>query len=266
MNSRNLIIAMAIHYQGDVLAITQALLNKEFIDEAQAETYLKSIKCNVLTILDKEYPCYLKEIRYPPIVLFYYGDISLLSDVEKNLAVVGSRKASEEGRKNVYYIVSNACKRYNIVSGLAKGIDTIAHKAAIDNGGRTIAVLANGIEYCYPSCNSELYKEIKKKHLVISEYYGYVSPEQIHFHQRNRLIAGLAKGTLIGEASRISGTLITANYTLEIFRQLMVIPNGDIKNSLNDLLIKEGAPVVTEPQDVIDYLSERRNSLLCEVK
>ncbi len=127
-------------------------------------------------------------------------------------------------------------------------------------------MLANGIEYCYPSCNSELYKEIKKKHLVISEYYGYVSPEQIHFHQRNRLIAGLAKGTLIGEASRISGTLITANYTLEIFRQLMVIPNGDIKNSLNDLLIKEGAPVVTEPQDVIDYLSERRNSLLCEVK
>ena len=75
MNSRNLIIAMAIHYQGDVLAITQALLNKEFIDEAQAETYLKSIKCNVLTILDKEYPSYLKEIRYPPIVLFYYGDI-----------------------------------------------------------------------------------------------------------------------------------------------------------------------------------------------
>ena len=99
MNSRNLLIAMAIHYQGDVLAVTQALLNKNLIDETQADAYLKSIKCNVLTILDPDYPSYLKQIRYPPIVLFYYGDISLLSDVDKNLAVVGARKASVEGKK-----------------------------------------------------------------------------------------------------------------------------------------------------------------------
>lgn len=266
MNSREMLIALAVHYEGDAEAIYKAVNKKEFLDEALAESYLKTVKCNVLTILDAEYPIYLKNIRFPPFVLFYYGDISLIFNELDNLAVVGGRETTEQGRENIYYLVSEICSRYNIVSGLAKGIDSVAHIAALENGGKTIAVLANGIEYCYPSCNSSLYEQIKKHNLVISEYFGHISPEAKHFHQRNRLIAAFAKGTLIGEAKKVSGTLITANYTLGLFRTLMVVPTGDIKHSLNDILIKEGAPVVIEPLDILEYLKDEEKSLLCKVK
>lgn len=266
MNSRNLLIALAVHYQGDVHAMIHALCNKDLISDELAESHLKSVKSEVLTILDPWYPKYLKETYLPPLVLFYYGDLSLLFNLEDNVAVVGGRKPSEEGANNVYYIVQEICSRYNIVSGLARGIDTIAHKAALENGGRTIAVLANGIDYCYPSENSELYEIIKKKNLVISEYYGTVPPEKNHFHQRNRLIAAFSKGTIVGESKKISGTLITANYTLNLNRVLMSIPSGNIKESLTDLFIKEGSPVVTEPDDVYSYLDDEKKTLLCEVK
>jgi len=266
MNSRDFLIAMAVHYQGDVRAIIAAISRKEFIDEELAEIHLKSVKSKVLTILDQEYPLYLKEVRYPPIVLFYYGDISLIFNKEDNVAVVGGREPTAQGADNVYYIVQGICNRYNIVSGLARGIDKVAHLSALENGGKTIAVLANGIDYCYPSSNSELYETIKKNNLVISEYYGTVPPEKNNFHQRNRLIAAFAKGTLVGEAKRVSGTLITANFTLALNRTLMSIPSGNIRDSLNDLFIKEGCPIVTEPNDVLEYLDDEKKSLLCKVK
>lgn len=266
MNSRNLLIALAVHYQGDVRAIIHALCNKDLISDELAESHLKSVKSDVLTILDPWYPKYLRETYLPPLVLFYYGDLSLIFNLEDNVAVVGGRKPTPEGADNVYYIVQEICRRYNIVSGLARGIDTVAHKAALENGGKTIAVLANGIDYCYPSENSELYEVIKKKNLVISEYYGTVPPEKNHFHQRNRLIAAFAKGTIVGESKKISGTLITANYTLNLNRTLMSIPSGNIRESLTDLFIKEGSPVVTEPEDVYSYLDDEKKTLLCEVK
>ena len=266
MNSRDLMIAMAVHYQGDVRAMINAFARKDIISDELAESHLKSVTSNVLTILDPEYPDYLKEVYYPPLVLFYYGDISLIFNKEDNVAVVGGREPTAEGANNVYYIVQGICKRYNIVSGLANGVDKIAHQAALENGGKTIAVLANGIDYCYPSVNSELYEIIKKNNLVISEYYGTVPPERIHFHQRNRLIAMFAKGTIVGEAKKISGTSITANYTLTLNRVLMSIPSGNIQDSLTDLFIKEGCPVVTEPEDVLSYLDDEEKSLLCHVK
>ena len=239
MNSRDFLIAMSVHYQGDVRAIINALIKKESIPDEVAEAHLKSVKSKTLTILDPEYPDYLKEMYFPPIVLFYYGDISLLSKLEDNVAVVGTRKPTPEGESNVYYIVQGICNRFNIISGLARGIDTIAHTTALENGGKTIAVLANGIDYCYPSENSDLYEILKKKHLVISEYYGTLPPEKINFHQRNRLISAFAKGTIIGEASKISGTLITANFAVNQNRTLMSIPSGNIHDSLGDELIKE---------------------------
>lgn len=266
MNSRDLLIAMAVHYQGDVRAMLRALWKNDIISDELAKSHLKSVKSNVLTILDPCYPRYLLETYLPPIVLFYYGDISLLFNLEDNLAVVGGRNPTPEGLNSVYYIVSGICNRYNIVSGLARGIDRVAHKAAIENGGKTIAVLANGIDYCYPSENSELYEILKKKNLVISEYYGTVPPERIHFYQRNRLIAAFAKGTIVGEAKKVSGTLMTANLTLSLNRMLMSIPSGNIQDSLTDLFISEGCPMVIEPEDVLIHLRDEKKSLLCEVK
>ncbi|MBQ6921359.1 MAG: DNA-protecting protein DprA [Bacilli bacterium] len=266
MNSRDLLIAMAVHYQGDERAIINALLRKDIISDELAESHLKSVKSNVMTILDPDYPSYLKEVYFPPLVLFYYGDISLIYSLDDNVAVVGGRKPSPEGASNVYYIVQGICRHYNIVSGLARGIDSIAHRASLENGGKTIAVLANGIDFCYPTENSELYEIIKKNNLVISEYYGTVPPDKTNFHQRNRLITAFAKCTIIGEARKISGTLITANYTLNMNRTLMSIPSGNILDSLPNELIKEGCPILTEPNDVLMYLNDEKKSLLCDVK
>ena len=254
MSIRNYLIALAIIHEGKWHEIYRALCKGEKVDEGVADSYFKNMKCNVLTILDFNYPNYLRELFCPPFVLFYYGDISLIADYSKNVAVVGSRTASIEGLRNVDYIVSGIANKYNIVSGLAVGVDAIAHKAALFSGGRTIAVLGNGIEYCYPSENSELYKTIKKKHLVVSEYYNYISPDPLHFHQRNRLIAGFAKATIIGEAKLKSGTSITANLALSQFKDVLAIPTSNILESLNNQLILEGARPALSPDDVLYYL------------
>ena len=266
MDSRKILIALAIHYQGDYRKIYNAIVNKNFVEEEVAETYLQAIKCNVLTILDKEYPRYLLESYCPPIVLFYYGDISLISDMNKNIAVVGSRHASQLGKENINYIVSGIAKQFNIVSGLAIGIDSVAHRAALNSEGRTIAVLANGIEYCYPSINEELYKTIKNKDLVISEYYGYLPPESHNFHQRNRLIVALSKGVIIGESTRRSGSSLTANLAIQSNKELLTIPSADIYNSLCNDLIRDGCPAILSPKDVIEHFDFVEKSLLCQVK
>lgn len=262
MDSRNYLIALAMHYEGEWHAIRDALLGKDALSDEAAEGYIKALKCNAITILDRDYPEYLKKIYCAPFVLFYYGDISLIYDKNKNVAVVGSRSVSQEGKDNINYIVSGICKKYNIVSGLALGIDAVAHRSALLNGGKTIAVLANGIEYCYPSANEELYSIIRKNNLVISEYYGYISPESHHFHQRNRLIAAFGKATIIGEARRYSGTLITANYSLQLHNDIMALPSSDIYDSLNNLMIREGCPVALTPKDVFYELGDLDETLL----
>ena len=254
MNNRNYIIALSIIHEGKWHEIMRGLTTKEPIPDEVAENYIKHIKCKVLTIVDAEYPDYLRELYCPPFVLYYYGDISLIQDYRKNIAVVGSRSASAEGLRNVDYIVSGIANTYNIVSGLAVGVDAAAHRAALFSGGRTIAVLGSGIECCYPSANAELYKTIKEKHLVISEYYNYISPEPMHFHQRNRLIAAFAKATIIGEAKLRSGTSITANLTLSQFKELLAIPSSNILERLNNQLILEGAMPALTPEDVLYYL------------
>lgn len=266
MELRKLLIALAIHYQGDWEKMFAHLIKKEGLPEDTVEGYLKYVKSGVLTIVDAEYPSYLRNMFHPPFVLFYYGDISLINKMEDNVAVVGGRYASQVGRENVNYIVSGIAKRFNVVSGLAIGIDSVAHRAAINAGGRTIGVLANGIEYCYPSINSELYETIKKHHLVISEYFGYISPEPNNFHQRNRLIAYLSRGTIIGESTLRSGTSITATLTQQMNRDLLAIPSSDIYNSLCNVLIKDGCAVALSPEEVIEYLEFGKKSLLCDVK
>lgn len=268
MDSRNFMIALAVFYQGDWRKISKALLSKELPPEDVLEANLKYVQngVGILTILDDNYPEYLKKSSYPPFVLFYYGDISLIYDDNKNVAVVGGRKASLKGKENVYYLVSGICKKYNIVSGLAMGIDSVAHRAALQNGGKTIAVLANGIEYCYPSESEALYQIIRKHHLVISEYFGYISPEREHFHQRNRLIVAFSKGVIIGEATKRSGTAITARFTLDMHKELMAIPSNELIDSLNNMMIREGCPVTLNPEDIFYYLEGAEKSLLGEVK
>lgn len=254
MDSREHLIALAIKHQGNWYQILKAMQQHEWADEIDIQSFLANAKYKVLTILDKEYPEYLKQRFQPPFVLFYYGDISLLSNCNKNIAIVGSRDATSHGIENTRYIAEGVAKKYNIVSGLAYGLDRVAHLAAINMDGKTIGVLGNGIDYCYPTSNSDIYEELKSNHLVISEYYGHIEPDASHFYQRNRLIVSLSCATIVGEASHRSGSLMTANLTLAYYNRLMCIPSSDIKNSACDLFIKEGCDMVLSPEDVFDLM------------
>lgn len=168
----------------------------------------------VITIFDERYPRYLKEIYQPPWALFAKGDLSLL-EKEPKLAVVGSRQATQYGKNAIRLLFPELIDNgVLIVSGLAKGIDALAHEYAIKNGGKTIAVIAGGFYHIYPKENLNLALKMMKSQLVLSEYPPDTKPIRWHFPSRNRIISGLSNGTFIIEAKRKSGSLITANFAV----------------------------------------------------
>ena len=209
-----------------------------------------------ITLLDANYPQCLKHIYKPPIVLFYYGDISLIGDYDRNISIVGSRENSEYGANITREIAGGlAEKGYVIVSGLARGIDGIAHASAIEKGGKTVAILGCGIDICYPSENLELYREIKENHLLISEYPGNTSIQPYYFPIRNRIIAGLSKTLVVTEAFHSSGSLITAALALQGNTDVMCVPHEAGKQSGCNKLISLGAFLVESAEDVIEQMS-----------
>jgi DNA processing protein len=210
----------------------------------------------VITILDKEYPPLLKEIYQPPWALFAKGDISLLEKVPK-LAVVGSRQATQYGKNAIQLIFPGLIDNgVLIVSGLARGIDALAHENAIKIGGKTIAVIAGGFYHIYPKENMNLALEMMKNQLVLSEYPPDTKPLRWHFPSRNRIISGLSKGTLIIEAKRKSGSLITANFAVNEGRDVFSLP-GSIFNPYStgaNELIQQGAKLVTSAEDILEEI------------
>lgn len=210
----------------------------------------------VITIFDKDYPSLLKEIYQPPWVLFVKGNLSLLESHPK-LAVVGSRQATQYGKNAIRLLFPPLVEKgMVIVSGLANGIDTLAHEYAIKNDGKTIAVIAGGFYHIYPKENRELASEMMKTQLVISEYPPDTKPLRWHFPARNRIISGMSNGTFIIEAKRKSGSLITANYALNEGREVFSLPGSIFNpNSLgtNDL-IQQGAKLVMSSEDIIEEL------------
>ncbi|MDM5327957.1 DNA-processing protein DprA [Neobacillus sp. CF12] len=210
----------------------------------------------VITILDENYPSLLKEIYQPPWVLFAKGDISLLRK-EPKLAVVGSRQATQYGKSAINVMFPQLVEKgVVIISGLAAGIDTLAHECAMKNGGHTIAVIAGGLAHIYPKKNAELAKEMMETQLIVSEYPPTTKPQRWHFPARNRIISGMSKGTFIIEAKRKSGSLITANYAVNEGREVFSLP-GSIFNPFsmgtNDL-IQQGAKLVTSSEDILEEL------------
>ncbi|WP_312469302.1 DNA-processing protein DprA [Neobacillus sp.] len=210
----------------------------------------------VITILDKEYPRYLKEIYQPPWALFAKGDISLL-EKEPKLAVVGSRQATQYGRNAIRLIFPELIDNgVLIVSGLANGIDTLAHEYAMKNGGKTIAVIAGGLYHIYPKENMGLAIEMMQTQLILSEYPPDSKPLRWHFPARNRIISGLSNGTFIIEAKRKSGSLITANYAVNEGREVFSLP-GSIFNPYSigaNELIQQGAKLVTNAKDILEEI------------
>lgn len=254
MKSRDILIYLSIKHEGNWLQIYDALQNKEEIDIGVAEQIVAAMKSKAVTILDADYPKYLAKMPRAPFVLFYYGNLSLIDEYTNNLSVVGSRKYSSYGKTVTEDFVSKLAKNYNIVSGMAIGIDSIAHKTCIENGGNTIAVLGCGIDFCYPPSNKDLYKEIMENHLLISEYPGVTEPKPENFPIRNRIIAALSKATLLTEARNGSGSSITAGWALEYNRDILCVPNNIYSDSACNKWISEGAFLVEKVEDVLHFL------------
>lgn len=203
------------------------------------------------SILDDIYPWDLSEIYNPPALLFYQGNIDLL-ELPK-VAVVGSRDSSKLGNQSVQKIIKELNNELIIVSGLARGIDTAAHMAALQNGGKTIAVIGTGLDVFYPKANKKLQSYIGKNHLVLSEYGPGEQPLKFHFPERNRIIAGLCRGVIVAEAKMRSGSLITCERAMEEGRDVFAIP-GSILDGKSDgchHLIQEGAKCIMSGSDVL---------------
>ena len=182
---------------------------------------------NFITINDDVYPECLKEISNPPLKLYYKGNLDLLKE-ERLIAVVGTRNPSSYGKLCCEYMVKKMSRaNITIVSGFAKGIDSIAHKTSLLTDGKTIAVIASGLDIVYPASNLSLYREIEEKGLILSEYEAGVKPFKGNFPQRNRIIAGLSKGTIVVESKNRGGSLITADLALEFNRDVYAVP-GDV--------------------------------------
>lgn len=211
---------------------------------------------NILKITDQSYPYLLRQIYDPPQKLFYKGNLKILSNT--CIGIVGTRKFSDYGEEMTERIIEElSVLNIAIVSGLAKGIDTIAHKSAIKFNIPTIAVLGSGLENIYPPENKKLFYEIEKNGLVLSEYEPQEEPVDFHFPQRNRIISGLSIAIIVIECPIKSGALITAKLALEQNREVFVVP-GDIdrENSLGSLkLLQKGeAYPISSGKDVIEIL------------
>lgn len=234
---------------------TQEMLSSDIRSAAIEEriNHYRNSNIHVITYFDDEYPALLKEIYEPPWVLYGKGDIELLKK-DRKLAVVGSRQPTNYGKMAVEEIFPKLVeKEFVIVSGLAAGIDTIAHETAIKLKGSTIAVIAGGLFHIYPKQNSRLALEMMRNHLVLSEYPPDTKPFRWHFPMRNRIISGMSRGTLIVEARHSSGSLITANYAVQEGREVFALP-GNIfspNSTGTNELIQQGAKLVQTSEDIL---------------
>ncbi len=214
--------------------------------------YMLKNNINIINIGDKEYPKKLKEIYDAPVSLYIKGNLSILN--KKNIAIVGCRECSEYGKTASKYFAYNLAKQnINIVSGLAKGIDSYSHIGCIGAKGNTIAVVGNGLDIIYPKENIELAnKIIETGGCIISEYPCGTKLNKMNFPARNRIISGISSGIIVVEAKEKSGTLITVDFALEQGRDVFVVP-GNI-NSFNSVgtndLIKQGAKLISTYKDI----------------
>ena len=221
--------------------------------ETESEAFAKS-GAHLVTLLDDRYPSLLKEIPDPPPYLYLKGT---LPASRTTIAVVGSRSASDYGISITSRLSRELAEQgVTIVSGLALGVDTAAHRAALQAKGATIGVLGCGIDLVYPSINRQLYREMEERGAIISEFPVGTPPDAPNFPRRNRIISGLSRGVLVVEAAEKSGSLITAGFALEQGREVFAVP-GNITFRASrgtNSLIKQGAKLVESVSDIIGEL------------
>jgi DNA processing protein len=225
---------------------------------------LDSIGAQVATIWDDNYPSRLKQIDNPPVILYTNGESSPLYDY--SIAIVGTRVPSDNAKRITTRIAKELSSvGVTVVSGMALGIDSLAHEGALRGGGRTIAVLGSGIDVIYPPSNQKLYERICKQGMIVSEYRPGVTPEPHHFPQRNRIISGLSLGVVIVEAGLKSGALITARYAIEHGKELFAVPGaaGLPRSAGVNRLLKDGtATLIESGEEVIEHMHSQLAPIL----
>lgn len=227
-------------------------------DIREFKRYLEKEDIGYITYTSIDYPKALINIEQPPYILFYKGDKSLLDD--KSGGIVGARNCTNYGRTVTKLIAKELCRNdITIVSGVASGIDSVAHRVAIEEGGRTIGVLGCGIDVVYPKINKSLYKDIEKTGLLLSEFHPGTEPRGYNFPQRNRIISALSERLVVIEASLKSGSLITVGYALEAGKSVMAVPGSVLQSNSTgcNKLIGDGASAFAEMQDLRTFFGIR---------
>lgn len=236
--------------------IIKKIINIE--KKQEAEKILKKVEnedIKLITMMNREYPKNLQRIYDRPILLYAKGNIKLLNSLKK-ISIIGSRNCSEYGKivtQKLSYMLAK--EDYTIVSGMAKGIDSYAHKGALTAQGNTIAILGSGVNYIYPEENKRLYDKILEKNgLILSEYGIDTKPIPEYFPARNRIISGISDKILITEASKKSGTMITASFAIEQGKTVYAVPGNitSIRSEGTNELIKDGAILVNSLEDITD--------------
>ncbi len=216
---------------------------------------VESLRTQSVTLCDTSYSPLLREIIDPPPSMQFLGDIHLLSSPA--VAIVGSRRASEYAMNVAHRLARELAEEgVTIVSGLARGIDTAAHRGALAGGGKTIAVLGTGLDVAYPRSNRKLHEEISRSGLLLSQFAPGTPPHRLNFPMRNRIIAGLASGTIVVEATSRSGSLITARLAAEQGREVFAVP-GSVFSAGSEgthRLIQYGAKLLHDVEDVFAEL------------
>ncbi len=239
---RNKLITLSYIFDGDIGKMNHAI--KCDIEVSINYSFIKSLKSKgikTITILDENYPKRLLELYDPPLVIYTIGNINLLN--KKMSAIIGARKNLEYSKNVCFSLISKLSCESVVLSGLAAGIDSIAHQYAIDRKLDTIAVLGGGFDNIYPKENVDLANEIKENHLLLSEYPPNTRPTKRFFPLRNRIIAGLCSDIYVIEAALKSGSLITANIALELGRNIYCAPGSIFEKqySGSHRLINDGA-------------------------
>jgi DNA processing protein len=230
------------------------LRNKDDLDQVWERITEQKIK--VLTLLDDDYPPMLKEIAVPPPVLYIRGTLD--EGDRFSVAIVGTRRMTNYGHQVTQAQAAHlAANNVTVVSGLARGVDAVAHKAALDAGGRTIAVLGSGVDVIYPSEHRKLAQEIVANGAIISDYAPGTPPEGVNFPPRNRIISGLSMAIIVVEAGERSGALITANFAAEQGREVYAVPGNidRVQSKGTNALIRQGARPLLNKEEVLGDLS-----------
>ena len=241
----------------DLKNYTDRLKNEQAkIDPAERWDGLKALEIEVVSLNCPEYPKLLKQLHYPPPLLYYRGSLHMIE--QPAIAIVGSRRCTFYGQEVAHRLaVELSSAGVSVISGMALGIDTAAHQGALESSGYTAAVLGCGVDKCYPPQNADLMNQIITGGIVFSEFPVGTEPLPVHFPRRNRIISGLSLGTVVVEATARSGALITASYALEQNREVFAVPGnvGSPYSRGSHRLIKEGARLVESAADILDELN-----------